>query len=126
MQSKREDIEVAVETPEVTIRCTQWGDMMIETGTIRQTMDVAPLFAGLPDDKCQCPHWGYIFKGEMTFNYGDRSETYSAGNVYYAQPGHTPVLGEGLEYVEFSPPEAYAQTMEVASKNLEAMLAAGH
>ena len=20
--------------------------------------DLAPLFAGLPDDRCQCPHWG--------------------------------------------------------------------
>ena len=22
--------------------------------------DLAPLFAGLPDDRCQCPHMGYV------------------------------------------------------------------
>ena len=26
--------------------------------------DIAPLFRGLPDDRCQCPHWGYVVKGK--------------------------------------------------------------
>ena len=25
--------------------------------------DLAPLFAGLPDDRCQCPHMGYVVPG---------------------------------------------------------------
>ena len=122
MQSKREDIEVAVETPEVTIRCAQWGDMMVETGTGKQTIDVAPLFKGLPNDQCQAPHWGYIFKGELVFDFGDHKETYRAGEAYYAPPGHTPVIVEGVEYVEFSPVGPYAQTMEVAGRNMAAMI----
>ena len=24
-----------------------------------------PLFAGLPDNRCQCEHWGYIISGTM-------------------------------------------------------------
>src|ERR1022692_1393692 len=27
--------------------------------TIRQGADLAPMLKGLPDDRCQCPHWGY-------------------------------------------------------------------
>ena len=58
--------------------------------------DLAPFFAGLPDDRCQCPHWGYVIKGKVTFTYADgHSETYEAGDAYYAPPGHTPTLFAG-------------------------------
>lgn len=63
-------------------------------------MDPAPLFQGLPDDRCQCPHWGYVIKGKMTFRFADREETYEAGDAYYAPPGHTPVMFAGAEVVE--------------------------
>jgi hypothetical protein len=82
--------------------------------------DPAPFFEGLPDDRCQCPHWGYVFKGKITFRFADREETYEAGDAYYAPPGHTPVLFEGCEIVEFSPAEELAKTMEVVEKNLQA------
>ena len=47
-------------------------------------MDPTPLFQGLPDDRCQCPHWGYVIKGKITFRFADREETYEAGDAYYA------------------------------------------
>ena len=30
-------------------------------------------FKGLPDDRCQCPHWGYVSKGSFTVTYLDGS-----------------------------------------------------
>ena len=33
--------------------------------TFRTTVDNAPLLKGLPDDKCHCPHWGYVVEGEI-------------------------------------------------------------
>jgi hypothetical protein len=30
--------------------------------------DMTPLFVGLPDDKCQSPHWGYVFKGKLVYH----------------------------------------------------------
>jgi hypothetical protein len=84
-------------------------------------MDPAPVFKGLPDDRCQCPHWGYVIKGKMTFRFADREETYEAGDAYYAPPGHTPVLFAGAEVVEFSPnDEIAARTKEVVQRNLAA------
>lgn len=83
--------------------------------------DPAELFKGLPDDRCQCPHWGYVIKGKITFRYADREETYEAGDAYYAPPGHTPVVYEGNETVEFSPTNELAKTMEVLRKNMAAM-----
>jgi quercetin dioxygenase-like cupin family protein len=45
------------------------------------------LLKGLPDDRCQCPHWGYVFKGKMTARYADRDEVYEAGDAFYTPVG---------------------------------------
>jgi hypothetical protein len=84
-------------------------------------MDAAPIFQGLPDDRCQCPHWGYVVKGKIGFRYADREETYEAGDAYYAPAGHTPILYDGGEVVEFSPTDKLGQTMDVVKQNIEAM-----
>ena len=87
--------------------------------------DLAPFFAGLPDDRCQCPHWGYVIKGKVTFTYADGSaETYEAGDAYYAPPGHTPAIFDGTELVEFHPTDELAKTMEVVERNIAAAGAA--
>ena len=86
--------------------------------------DLAPFFAGLPDDRCQCPHWGYVLKGRLTFRYADGSEdVMQAGDAYYAPPGHTPVLYAGTEVVEFSPTDLLQATLDVVDKNMESMQA---
>jgi cupin domain len=82
--------------------------------------DLAPVFRGLPDDRCQCEHWGYVLKGKLAFRYEDREETFNAGDAYYAPPGHTPILYAGTEVVEFSPTDELAHTFEVVAKNMEA------
>ena len=79
--------------------------------------DPAELFRGLPDDRCQARHWGYVIKGKATFRYADREETYEAGDAFYAPPGHTPVVSEGTEVVEFSITEEVAKTGEVVRRN---------
>lgn len=84
--------------------------------------DLAPFFAGLPDDRCQCPHWGYVLKGRLTYRYADGTEdTIESGEAYYARPGHTPVLYAGTEVVEFSPTSELQATLEVVNKNMESM-----
>jgi hypothetical protein len=82
--------------------------------------DLAPLFRGLPDDRCQLPRWGYVVSGRVTFRFADREETYDAGDAYYVPPGHTPVHHAGAEIVEFSPTDQLGQTMGVVMRNLQA------
>src|SRR6266487_1157956 len=72
--------------------------------TIRQGTDLAPMLKGLPDDRCQCPHWGYVFKGTLTLSYAGRDEVFEAGDAFYVPPGHTPMAETGTEFVQFSPP----------------------
>lgn len=84
--------------------------------------ELAPLFAGLPDDACQCAHWGAVLAGKLGYRYTDGTEeTIHAGEAYYARPGHTPVLYAGTRIVEFSPTDALAATLEVVTANLAAL-----
>src|SRR5215207_4587470 len=72
--------------------------------------DLTEFFRGLPDDRCQCPHWGYVMKGKVTYKFADRDETYEAGDAYYVPAGHAPSLHAGTELVEFSPTAALDET----------------
>jgi hypothetical protein len=89
----------------------------VEFTTFRQDADGTPFFKGLPDDRCQSPHWGYVLRGKLTFRYADREEIYEAGDAYYAPPGHIPVVTADTEVVEFSPTEEYNRTLEAIARN---------
>ena len=89
-----------------------------------EDIDATPLLKGLPDDRCQCPHWGYIIKGRMTMRFGDREEVYEAGDAWYAPPGHVPVSHEpGTEMMLFSPTHELQETEAAMQRNMEAMQA---
>jgi hypothetical protein len=82
--------------------------------------DLAELFRGLADDRCQLPRWGYVVRGKVAFRFADREETYEAGDAYYVPPGHTPVHHAGAEIVEFSPTNVLGETIGVVMENLRA------
>src|SRR6266566_3586352 len=91
----------------------------------RQDIDATPLLKGAPDDRCQCPHWGYVVKGRLTFRYADREEVFETGDAFYTPPGHVPVKHEpGTEIVMFSPAEELRKTEAVMMKNMQAMQSA--
>jgi cupin domain len=102
-------------------RLEELGGYTVEFTTFREDADATPFFQGLPDDRCQSPHWGYVLSGELTFRYADHDETYRAGDAYYSPPGHIPVVTAGTEVVEFSPTEEYSRTLEVLAKNFAAL-----
>jgi hypothetical protein len=119
MISKVADLEVVLETADLTVRCVDWGGMTVEHGTIRTDTDPSAAFKGLPDDRCQCPHWGYLLRGQLRYRMGDGTENViNPGDVYYIAPGHTPFLAAGAEYIEFSPADQLAQTLAVVERNL--------
>ena len=101
-------------------RSEELGGYTIEFTTFREDADATPFFKGLPDDRCQSPHWGYVLRGRLTFRYTDRDEVYETGDAYYAPPGHIPVVTADTEVVEFSPTEEYQRTLEVVARNLAA------
>jgi hypothetical protein len=98
-----------------------FGPYTVGFETYTADAELAPLFVGLPDDRCQCPHFGYVMKGRLKFTFADGTqELYEGGDAYYAAPGHVPTLYAGTEVVEFSPTADLQKTLEVVSRNMEA------
>jgi mannose-6-phosphate isomerase-like protein (cupin superfamily) len=90
--------------------------------THKLDLDQTPMLKGLPDDRCQCPHWGYVLKGRLTFRFADHDEVFEPGDAFYLPPGHVGVQNEpGSEYLQFSPTKELNETTEVIMKNMEAV-----
>ena len=98
----------------------QLGDYTIGFETYTADADLAELFKGLPDDRCQCPHWGVVLKGKLKFTSDEGETVIEAGDAYYMPPGHLPYLYAGTEVVEFSPTTQLNETMAVIEKNMAA------
>ena len=79
------------------------GEMTVAFIRAPAGWDLGPALVGLPDDLCQCPHWGYVLSGRLGLRTKDGEEVYEAGQAFYWSPGHAPKVIEDAEYVEFSP-----------------------
>jgi glyoxylate utilization-related uncharacterized protein len=91
--------------------------------SFRQEIDGTPMLKGLPDDRCQCPHWGYVLKGRVTFSFADHEEVYEPGDAFYVPPGHGFLVDEGSEFVQFSPTEQLQETEAAMMRNMQEMQA---
>ncbi len=121
MHGSKQNVPATVDAPGVTIREAEWGEMNVAIENMAAGTVTAPLFRGLPEDRCQCPHWGYVVKGALRVIYKDHEEVLSTGDAYYLAPGHTTAFDEDTEVVEFSPKGEYQKTIEVAARNFAAM-----
>ncbi|MTD52457.1 cupin domain-containing protein [Amycolatopsis pithecellobii] len=108
---------MSVDEPMIEGRYAELGDYTVGFETHKLDFDPGPLFAGLPGNRCQCPHWGVVLAGRVVFRYADHDEEYTAGDAYYGAPGHLPLLFAGTEVVEFSPSDGLAATMAVVTRN---------
>ncbi|GIG59811.1 hypothetical protein Lfu02_41830 [Longispora fulva] len=109
---------------EVVDHADQLDEYTVNFVEFHADVDGTPLLKGLPDDRCQCPHWGYVLHGKATFKFADREEVYEAGDAFYTPPGHIPVKHEpGTEFVMFSPTEEMQKTEAAMARNMEAMQA---
>jgi len=124
MRGSMQDMPVAVDMQGVRIQQADWSDMTVSLERFPAGLDTAPIFRGLPDDRCQCPHWGYIVSGRVRLVYADHEEVVAAGDAYYLAPGHTTVFEEDTVVVEFSPRGEYAATMAVAGRNAAQVMGA--
>jgi hypothetical protein len=87
-------------------------------------IDSGPLLKGLPGDRCPCPHWGYVFKGRVTYTFEDHEEVHEPGDAFYVPGGHLQRAEAGTEYLQFSPADELRTVSETMLKNLEQMQSA--
>ena len=104
MHAPFDEIPSEMEVGEIRTRGVEWGDQLVRWISLPAGVDFTPLFVGLPDDRCQCPHSGYVIDGSITIRYADGTEeTCRAGDAYHWPTGHTGWTDEGVTFLEFSP-----------------------
>jgi hypothetical protein len=121
---RREDVPVALEGGGVEVRLEEvGGGMMLAFLRLPKGTDLRPLLQGLPNDLCQCPHFGYMLKGKVRMHTGSGAQDYEAGQAFYWAPGHAPEALEDTEYVDFSPSEEFKPVLEHVKRQAEAAAA---
>ena len=119
MHTSRDDLEAMV--------MGEYEGRQIDAGAMRIAFEKMPgqfpadesLFQGLPDDRCQCDHWGYLFKGSFRVTYTDEpEEVVRAGEAYHLRPGHFVQTLEPVELIEISRAEEHDRTMAIIARNV--------
>ncbi len=113
------EVDVKMEIPGAVIRQrTDFGDMSgfgkisAEYFTLSAGVDTTPLFQGLEGDLCQCPHWGFVLRGQLTTTDANGArETVNANDLFYWPPGHNVKVDADAEIVMFSPQHEHSQVI---------------
>lgn len=106
MKMNMRSLPTQIRAGDVCIRATSWDALNVAHIQFPAGADAAPLLQGLPDDLCQCPHWGLVLKGSIIVRYADGAEErINTGEAYYWPPGHTVRVDEDYQAIEFSPAE---------------------
>ena len=117
MHATRDQLPPRFAAGSVSFRGADWGALRAMAIALPAGLDATPLLEGLPDDRCPCPHWGYVVRGRVRVTSPDGEETFAAGDLYYLPPGHTFVVEEDTELVEFSPPGPMDEVGAVLRRN---------
>jgi len=120
MRVAKDNVDVRMEIPGAVVRQrTEFGDVsgfgMIsgEYFTLSAGVDTAPLFQGLEGDLCQCPHWGFVLRGQITTTDAiGVQETVKANDLFYWPPGHNVKVDVDAEIVMFSPQREHSHVIE--------------
>lgn len=116
--ASRDELPLQQITPTYSSRFADWGGMTVGIEAAPKGMDATSSLKGLPDDRCQAHHWGYMLSGRIVVDYGDRRETIVAGQAYYVEPGHRIHFEEDSEAVEFTPTEELRRTLDAVRENV--------
>ena len=120
MRVAKENVDVRMEIPGVVIRQRQnFGDVSGfdtisgEYFTLAAGVDTTPLFLGLDGDLCQCPHWGFVLRGDITTTDAKGGqETVTTNDLFYWPPGHNVKVNADAEIVMFSPQREHSRVID--------------
>jgi hypothetical protein len=120
MRVSKEQVDVKMEIPGAVIRqrrnfgdASGFGQLSGEYFTLAAGVDTMPLFKGLDGDMCQCPHWGFVLRGQLTTtDVIGAEETVKANDLFYWPPGHNVRVDADAEIVMFSPQNEHSHVIE--------------
>jgi len=120
MHATGSELPLMLSAGEASVRGADWGEMRVALVSVPAGTDFGPLLKGLPNDRCQAPHWGYVLKGRLRIQSAEGEEVLSGGDFYYLPPDHTGVAEEDTDFLEVGPPHLHQQFLDNAKANLAA------
>lgn len=119
MRVPKDQVDVRLELPNAVIRqrmdfgnVNGYDRISAEYFTLSAGVDTTPLFQGLDGDLCQCPHWGYVLRGQITTtDAAGVRETVRADDLFYWPPGHNVQVDSDAEIVMFSPQHEHSEVI---------------
>jgi len=116
----KDDVNVRMEIPGAVIRqqmefgdVTGYDKISGECFTLSAGVDTTPLFQGLEGNLCQCPHWGFVLRGQLTTTDAKGvKETVNANDLFYWPPGHNVMVEADAEIVMFSPQREHSHVID--------------
>ena len=120
MRVQKDDVEVKMEMPGAVIRqrvdfgdATGFGRISGEYFTLSAGVDTTPLFVGLEGNRCQCPHWGFVLRGQITTTDANGvRETVKANDLFYWPAGHNVRVEADAEIIMFSPQREHSLVIQ--------------
>jgi len=119
MRVAKDNVDVRMEIPGAVIRqrmdlgdVSGFDKISGEYFTLSAGVDTTPLFQGLEGDLCQCPHWGFVLRGQLTTTDAKGArETVNANDLFYWPPGHNVKVDADAEIVMFSPQREHSRVI---------------
>ena len=119
MRIAKDKVSVKMEIPGATLRqeinfgdATGLGKISGEYFSLSAGVDTTPLFQGLENNLCQCPHWGFIIKGQITTTDSKGTqETVNTNDLFYWPPGHNIKVDADAEIIMFSPQHEHSNVI---------------
>ena len=119
MRVAKEDVDIRMEIPGAVIRQRRdFGDVSGFSGisgeyfSLAKGVDTTPLFLGLEGDLCQCPHWGFVVRGQLTATDAvGNEEAVGANDLFYWAPGHNVKVDADADIVMFSPQDEHSNVI---------------
>jgi hypothetical protein len=120
MRVSKDQVGVRMEIPGAVIRqhadfgnASGFGQISGECFTLAAGVDTSPLFQGLDGDMCQCPHWGFVLRGQLTTTDAlGVQETVKENDLFYWPPGHNVKVDADAEIVMFSPEREHSHVID--------------
>ncbi|HKR26592.1 MAG TPA: hypothetical protein VJS11_04020 [Acidobacteriaceae bacterium] len=120
MRILKDDIDVRMDIPGARIRQRKefgtvrgFDTISAEYFTLAAGVDTTPLFVGLEGNQCQCPHWGFLLRGQITMtDAAGRTETVVGNDLFYWPPGHNVRVDTDAEIIMFSPQHEHSVVID--------------
>ena len=132
MRIEKDRVDVKMSIPGAVLRqrldfgsASGYSKISGEYFSLASGVDTTPLFEGLENGSCQCPHWGFVLRGRITTtDDAGRRETVAANDLFYWPPGHNVRVDEDAEIVMFSPQQEHTHVIDHMKRKVAAAPAA--